>query len=156
MAVVSNAPEIVYLGGDIGITKYILELYEKQVVGKMYDRQTISAVTRELDKREKEEEEQDMILSIQDQACPVSAEQLDHDCNPEGDPHEQAIARASTHDDLGETFPLPQLAENNSDRELLARQQLRDHSLHSLREWADKGKDEYSWKDGGAGPHLRG
>ncbi len=44
-------------------------------------------------------------------------------------------------------MPLFQLTENNSDRELLAKQQLRDHSLHLLREWADKGKSEYSWKD---------
>ena len=78
----------------------------------------------------------------------MSAEQLDHDCDPEGDPDEQAIARALTDDDLGEPLPLPQLTENNSDRELLAKQQLRDHLLHSLREWADKGKSEYSWKEG--------
>ena len=58
----------------------------------MYDRHTISAITRELDRREKEEEEQDLILSRQDQASPVSADQLDHDCDPEGDPDEQAIA----------------------------------------------------------------
>ena len=45
-------------------------------------------------------------------------------------------------------MPLSQLTENNSDRELLAKQQLRNHSLHSLTEWADKGKSEYSWKDG--------
>ena len=73
---------------------------------------------------------------------------LDHDCDPEGDTDEQAIARALTDDNLGEPLPLPQLTENNSDRELLAKQQLRDHSLYSLREWADKGKSEYSWKDG--------
>ena len=61
----------------------------------MYDRQTISAITRELDRREKAEE-QDLILSRQDQACPVSAQRLDLDldCDPEGDPDEQAIARA--------------------------------------------------------------
>ena len=88
-----------------------------------------------------------MILSRQDQVCPVYAEQLDHDCDPEGDPDEQAIARALTDDDLGEPLPLPQLTENNSDRDLLAKQQLRDHSLHLLREWADKGRSEYSWKD---------
>ena len=75
----------------------------------------------------------------------MSAEQLYRDCDPEGDPDEQAIARAVTDDNLGEPLPLPQLTENNSDRELLAKQQLRDHSL---REWADKGKSEYSWKDG--------
>ena len=34
----------------------------------------------------------------------------------------QAIARALTDDDLGEPLPLPQLTENNSDRELLAKQ----------------------------------
>ena len=45
-------------------------------------------------------------------------------------------------------MPLPQLTENNSDRELLAKQQLRDHLLRPLREWEDKGKSEYSWKDG--------
>ena len=78
----------------------------------------------------------------------MSAEQLNRDCDSEGDPDEQAIARAITDDDLGESLPLPQLTEKNSDRELLAKQQLRDHSLHSLREWADKGKSEYSWKDG--------
>ena len=65
----------------------------------MYGSQTISAITRELDRREKEEEEQDLILSMQDQALPVSAEQLDRDCDPEGDPNEQAIARALTDDD---------------------------------------------------------
>ena len=100
----------------------------------MYGRQTISAITRELDRREKEEEEQDLILSRQDQAFQVSAEQLDRDCDPEGVPDEQAIARALTDDDLGEPLPLSQLTENNSDRELLTTQQLRDHSLHSLRE----------------------
>ena len=93
MAVVSNAPEIVYLGVDLGITKYLYELYERQAVEKMYDRQNISAITRELD-RKKMEEEQNLILSRQDWACPVSAEQLDHDCDPEGDPDEQAIAKA--------------------------------------------------------------
>ena len=108
----------------------------------------LSAITRELDRRKKEEEEKDLILGRQDQACPVSAEQLDCDCDPEGDPDEQAIARALTYDDLGEPLPLPQLTENNSDRELLAKQQLRDHSLHSLRDWEDKVKNEYSWKDG--------
>ena len=77
----------------------------------------------------------------------MSAEQLDRDCDPEGDPDEQEIARALTDDDLGEPLPLPQLAENNSDRELLAKQQLRDHSLHLLSEWDDKWKSEYSWKD---------
>ena len=148
VAVISNAPEMVYLGVDLGITKYLLELHERQAVEKMYGRQTISAITRELDRREKEEEEQDLILSMQDQACSVSSEQLDHDCDPEGDPNEQAIARALTDDDLGDPLPLPQLTENNSDRELLAKQQLRDNLLHSLREWADKGKSEYSWKDG--------
>ena len=61
----------------------------------------------------------------------MSAEQLDLDCDPEGEPDEQAIARALTDDDLGEALPLPQLTENNFDRELLAKQQLRDHSLHS-------------------------
>ena len=45
-------------------------------------------------------------------------------------------------------MPQPQLTENNSDRELLAKQHLRDHLLHSLREWAGKGKSEISWKDG--------
>ena len=70
VAVISNAPEMMYLGVDLGITKYLLELHERQAVGKMYDRQTISAITRELDRRE-EEEEQDLILSRQDQACPV-------------------------------------------------------------------------------------
>ena len=148
VAVISNAPEMVYLGLDLGITKYLLELHERQAVEKMYGRQTISALIRELDRREKEGEEKDLILSRQDQACPVYAEQLDCDCDPEGDPNEQAIARALTDDDLGELLPLPQLTENNSGRELLAKQQLRDHSLHSLREWADKGKSEYSWKDG--------
>ena len=148
VAVISNAPEMVYLGVDLGITKYLLELHERQAVEMMYGRQTISAITRELDRREKEEEEQDLILSMQDQACSVSSEQLDRECDPEGDPNEQAIARALTDDDLGEPLPLPQLTENNSDRELLAKQQLRDHLLHSLREGADKGKSEYSWKDG--------
>ena len=75
----------------------------------------------------------------------MSAEQLDRDCDLEGDP---VKARALTDADLGEPLPLPQLTENNSDRELLAKQQLRDYSLHSLREWADKGKSEYSWKVG--------
>ena len=84
---------MVYLDVDLGITKHLLELHERQAVEKMYDRQTISAITRELDRREKEEEEQDLILNRQDQACPVS-EQLDCDCDPEGDPNEQAIARA--------------------------------------------------------------
>ena len=135
VAVISNATEMVYLGVDLGITKYFLELHERQAVEKMYDRQTISAIIRELDRREKEEEEQDLILSRQNQACPVSAEQLNRDCDPEGDPDEQAIARGLTDDDLGEPLPLPQLTENNSNRELLAKQQLRDHSLHSLREW---------------------
>ncbi len=111
----------------------------------MYDRQTILALTRELDRRKKEEEEYDLILSRQNQACPVSTEQLGRDCDPEGDPDEQAIAKALTDDDLREPLPLPQLTENNSDRELLAKQQLGDHSL---REWEDKGKSEYSWKDG--------
>ena len=60
----------------------------------------LSAITRELDRREKEEEEQDLILSKQEQAFPVSAEQLDRDCDPEGDPYEQTIARAITDDDL--------------------------------------------------------
>ena len=41
VAVVSNAPEMVYLGVDLGITKYLLELHERQAVEKMYDRQTI-------------------------------------------------------------------------------------------------------------------
>ena len=147
VAVISNAPEIVYLDVDLGITKYLLELHERQAVGKMYERQTISAIIRELDRREKEEEEQDLILNRQGQAFPVSAEQLDRDYDSEGDPDEQAIARALTDDDLGEPLPPAQLPENNTDRELLAKQQLRDHSLHSLREWADKGKNEYSWKD---------
>ena len=53
MAVISNAPEMVYLGVDLGITKYHLELHEGQAVENMYDRQTISAITRELDRREK-------------------------------------------------------------------------------------------------------
>ena len=48
------------------------------------------------------------MLSRQGQICPVSAEQLDHDCDPEGDPDEQAIARAITDDGLGELLPLPQ------------------------------------------------
>ena len=63
-----------------------------------------------------------MTLSRQDQACPVYAEQLGRDCDPEGDPNEQAIARALTDDDLGELLPLPQLTENNSDRVLIAKQ----------------------------------
>ncbi len=86
-----------------------------------------------------------MILSRQGHACP--AEQLDSDCDPEGDPDEQAITRALTDDDLGEPLPLPQLTENNSVREQLAKQQLRDHSLHSLRKWAYKRKSGYSRKD---------
>ena len=52
----------------------------------------------------------------------MSAEQLDRDCDPEGDLDELVIARALTDDDLGEPLPLPQLTENNSDRELLAKQ----------------------------------
>ena len=72
----------------------------------MYDRQTLSAITRELDRREKEEQEQDLIPTRQDQACQVSAEQLYHDCDPEGDPDGQAIARALTDDDPGEPLPL--------------------------------------------------
>ena len=67
VAVISNVPEMVYLGVDLGITKYLLELHERQAVEKMYGRQTISAITRELDRREKEEEEQDLTLSRQDQ-----------------------------------------------------------------------------------------
>ena len=39
----------------------------------------------------------------------MSAEQLDIDCDPEGDPDEQAIAGALTDDDLGEPLPPPQL-----------------------------------------------
>ena len=78
----------------------------------------------------------------------MSAEQLENDYDPEGDPDEQGIARALTDDDLGEPLPPPHLTGNNSDRELLAQQQIIDHSLYSLREWADKGKSEYSWKDG--------
>ena len=65
----------VHLGVDLGITKYLIELHERQEEEKMYDRQTISAITRELDRRKKEEEEQDLKLCRQDQACPVSAEQ---------------------------------------------------------------------------------
>ena len=79
---------------DLEITKYLLELHERQAVEKLYGRQTM-AITRELDRRKKEEEEQDLILSRQDQACPVSAEQLDHDWDPEGDPDEQAIETGS-------------------------------------------------------------
>ena len=52
VAVVSNAPEMVYLGVDFRITKYLLELHERQAVEKVYDRQTISAIIRELDRRE--------------------------------------------------------------------------------------------------------
>ena len=50
VAVVSNVPEMVYLGRDLGIPKYLLELHERQAVGKMYERQTISAITIELDR----------------------------------------------------------------------------------------------------------
>ena len=91
------------------------------------------AITGELDRREKEDEEQELILSRQDQACPGPAEQQDCDYDLEGDPDEQEIARALTDDDLGTSLPLPQLTEKNSERELLAKQQLSDHSLHSLR-----------------------
>ena len=35
----SNAPEMVYLGVDLGITKYLLELHETKAVEKVYDRQ---------------------------------------------------------------------------------------------------------------------
>ena len=83
------------------------------------------------------------------------AEQLDRNCDPEGDPDEQAIARALTDDDLGEPLPLPQLTENNYDRELHAKQQLRDHSLYSLREWVDRGKVSIHRKMGWW-LHLRG
>ena len=71
VAVVSNAPEIVYLGVDSGITKYPLELHERQAVEKMYGRQTVSAITREVNRRE-EEEEQDLKLSRQDQCLQSS------------------------------------------------------------------------------------
>ena len=57
VAVLSNAPEMVYLGVHLGITKYLLELHERHAVEKMYGRQTISAITRVLDRREKEEED---------------------------------------------------------------------------------------------------
>ncbi len=38
VAFISKAPEMVYLGVDIEITKYLLELHEIQAVEKMYDR----------------------------------------------------------------------------------------------------------------------
>ena len=34
VAVVSNAPDMVYVGVDLGITKYLLELHERQAVEK--------------------------------------------------------------------------------------------------------------------------
>ena len=37
----------------------------------------------------------------------MCAKQLDRDCDPEGNPDEQAIARALTDDDLGEPLALP-------------------------------------------------
>ena len=41
VVVISNAPEMMCLGIDLGITKYLLELHERQAEEKMYDRQTI-------------------------------------------------------------------------------------------------------------------
>lgn len=138
-----HAPEDVYLGTDLGLTKYLIELEEKQRVEKEAQ-QLVAAVTRAQQLQESRQEQEDIEVSQTDKANQVS---IESDLESE---EEENVVEPVALERVGESeeLPLPQLAMSTEDKELLINQQKFDETLKSVRGWAEKGKRGYGWREG--------